>query len=142
MTLALFRKDLASLRPADRAATETLARIKAGEMVAVEIRRPRNLKHHRWWWKLMELVADNMPGAITPELVCEVIKVRVGHVSVVRTRQGEVFIPRSISFAKMDEAQFSEFTDRAIRVIVTDILPGLSDTALRAEVEAMLSGSK
>ena len=138
----LMRKDLTSLRPADRMAEEALAKVKAGEIVSVDFARPRNLAMHRWWWQLVSIVADNMPGNLSPEIVCEVIKIRVGHVSVVRTAKGEVFIPKSISFAAMKQDEFTAFVDRAVRVIVQDILPGVDSDALTNEVEMMLAGAR
>lgn len=140
MSKVMMRKDLAGLRPLDQMAADKLAKLKVGDVVAVDFAKPRNVKFHRWYWALMTIVANNMPGEIDPETVSDVIKIRAGHVQVVRTARGEVFLPRSISFAKMDETAFREFVDRAIRVIVTDILPGVKSDDLRAEVENMLSG--
>ena len=138
----LMRKDLTSLRPADRMAEEALAKVKTGEVVSVEFARPRNLTFIRWWWQLMTIVADNMDGDFSPELICEVIKIRAGHVSVVKTAKGEVFVPKSISFAAMDESAFKAFVDRAIKVIVQDILPGVDKDTLSNEVDHMLAGGR
>lgn len=136
----VFRKDVNSLRPADRMAQDALAKIKAGDMVTVEVRKPRCLSHHRLYWALMQLVADNMDGDFSPEVVSDVIKVRTGHVTVVRTKKGEVFVPKSISFSSMDQVAFRDFFDRALKVVVTDIIPGLDSDTLRHEVEAIIAG--
>ena len=98
MSKVFLTKMGVALYASDPMAEEAIAKIKIGEVIAVEFTRPRNVRFHRWWWGLMSIVATNMPGDYAPEVVCEVIKIRIGHVDVVKTRQGEAFIPRSISF--------------------------------------------
>lgn len=139
MTLALFRKDAQSLRPASRDAEDLLAKIKLGQDVIVEVKRPRNLQHHRKFWALMQLVADNLEG--TPaDTLAEVVKLRTGHVDVVKTKRGIVEIPKSISFAAMDQTAFEQFYDRAVAFILSDILPGLNKADLEREVEDVIAG--
>jgi hypothetical protein len=138
---AVFRKSgLSSLTPVDHAAVHALSKIKPDQQVLCEIKRPRNIRQHRLWWALMQKIADNMDGDFSAETVCQVIKIRAGHVQVVRTRTGEVFIPKSISFGSMPQDEFSAFMERAIGVICTDILPGLSSDDLRREISEIISG--
>lgn len=137
---AFFRKDLAGLRPVNSIAEDKLKKLKLGDVVAVDVRKPRCLSHHRLYWALCQLVAENMDGHYDAEVVSDVIKIRAGHVLPVKTAKGEVFLPKSISFAAMDQLQFNEFFDRALRVVVSDILPGLDSDTLRAEVESILGG--
>lgn len=137
----VFRKELGGLRPLDAAAATILAKYKLGDMVAVDVVKPRCIGHHRLYWSLCQKVAENMPGDFDAEVVSDVIKVRTGHVTCVRTKAGEMFLPKSISFAAMDQLAFNDFFDRAIRVVVSDILPGVNSDDLRAEVENMLAGS-
>lgn len=137
----VFRRDLSGLKPLDQAARDLMAKYKLGDMVTADVVKPRCLGHHRLYWSLCQMVAENMDGDYSAEVVSDVIKLRAGHVTVVRTQKGEVFLPKSISFAAMDQIAFNQFFDRAIKVVVADILPGVSSDALRAEVESMLSGS-
>lgn len=137
---ALFRRDISSLRPVNSQADDVMRRLKHGDLVSVDVRKPRNVGMHRLYWALCQLVASNMDGDFSSEVVSDVIKVRTGHVTVVRTKKGEVFIPKSISFASLDQIQFAEFFDRAIKVVVSDILPGLDSDTLRSEVEAIIGG--
>lgn len=137
-----FRKDLNCLRPVNSLADESLAKLKHGDVVALDFRKPRCLGHHRLYWALMQLVAENMDGEFSAEVVSDVVKIRAGHVTVVKTAKGEVFLPASISFASMDQIQFNEFFDRALRVVVRDIIPGLNSDALRAEVEQIVAGGR
>jgi hypothetical protein len=47
-------------------------------------------------------------------------------------------MPKSISFASMDQAKFTTFFDGAVRLICQYILPGISDEELRRQVFEML----
>jgi hypothetical protein len=133
-----FRKDLRVLRPEGEAAESIMSKIKLGDIVTVEVRKPRCLSHHRLYWALCQIVAANMEGDYDAEVVSDVIKVRAGHVTPVKTARGELFLPKSISFSNMDQVAFRDFFDRALRVVVTDIIPGLNSDVLRAEVEAIV----
>lgn len=137
---ALFRKELSGLRPVNSIAADKLAKLKLGDVVAVDVRKLRCLGHHRLYWALCQVVAENMDGDYSAEVVSDVIKLRAGHVTAVRTRTGEVFLPKSISFSAMDQLSFNEFFDRAIKVVVADIIPGVNSDTLRAEVESIIGG--
>ena len=137
---ALFRKELSGLRPVNSIASDKMAKLKLGDVVAIDVRKPRCLGHHRLYWALCQVVAENMDGDYSAEVVSDVIKLRTGHVTVVKTRKGEVFLPKSISFAALDQVAFNEFFDRAIKVVVADIIPGINSDALRQEVEQIIGG--
>ena len=135
-----FRRELGALRPADDNANRLLSKLKLGALVMVEIRRPRNAKHHRKWWVLVQLIADNLEGHYPAERISDLIKVRIGHVTRIRTMSGVTELPKSISFASMDQTAFEDFYDRAIAYICSDLLPGLDRDDLTREVLALLDG--
>ena len=139
---AVFIKTLGGLRPGNQDAAEILSRYKVGDMVTAEVKKPRCLSHHRLYWELCRIVAANMNGDFSAEIVSDVIKIRAGYCTVVRTKKGEVFAPKSISFAAMDQIEFRSFFDRALAVVVNDILPGVDSAALEAEVQSILEGKK
>lgn len=142
MTAAVFRKTLHGLSPVDEDAQKILHGIKPGQLVTVEVKRPRNLQHHRLWWKLCSVVAENLPGDYPAETVCELIKLRIGHVDIIKTRGGITEIPKSISFAKMDQTQFREFFDRAVAFICSDLLPGVNRDELTQHVNELLGAGQ
>lgn len=135
-----FRKDFGKLIPIDPAAEAALAKIKFGTDVQVEIKRPRNLYHHRKFWALANLVADNQEHYETPEQVVAALKAATGHCDWFPMKDGEhmVAIPKSIAFHKMDQTEFEAFYDRCIQVVAKHFLPGVESDALRAEVEEFL----
>lgn len=136
---AFFKKEIGGLRPVGEIAKEVMRKLKLGATVQVEVRRPRNLMHHKKFWALMQLVSDNLDN-VPADTLCQVVKLRTGYVDVVRTKRGEVQIPRSISFASMDQAEFEAFYDKAVAFICSDILPGIGKDDLLAEVESVIEG--
>ena len=134
-----FAKGLTGLQPADHAARLFVGRLKRGELVAVNVTRPRNLAHHRKFWKLIQIVTDNQTHYKSAEETCAAFKVAIGHADFVQTKRGLVGIPRSISFAKMDQSAFEAFYDKAVEYLTTEVVPGLDRDALRMEVEELLA---
>lgn len=139
MTSILVTKHLGGLRPVDEAGQQALRRLRHGEVVRVDIARPRNVQHHRLFWALLTLVSDNSRHYDTPEQVLTALKIALGHVDPIVGHDGKTyFVPRSISFANMDQDEFSAFFDRCVDVIVQRFLPGVTEEALRREVLDML----
>jgi hypothetical protein len=127
-----------ALLAADDTAMAALSKIRPGSLVAVNMVKPRNPAMHRWWWKLMDIIAENLDGEVSPETVCELVKLGIGHVDVIRINGMIREIPKSISFAAMDQPAFEHFRDRAVRYLVTEVIPGLDSEALCAEVDDLL----
>jgi hypothetical protein len=116
-----------------------LKTIPIGTVMKVEVRKPRSGLHHRKYWALCGLVAQNHATLETARQVDQAIKMLSGHVDLVRV-QDEVFrIPASISFAAMDQDQFAEFYNRACDVVVRELLPGVSLREVQDEVLRMCS---
>ena len=112
-----------------------------GEVVMIEMKRPRNVKHHRMFWALMSLVWENMdsPRYPTVDDLVSAIKIAAGHRTRIELPNGEIgFIPGSIAFHKMDQAAFSDFYDRVCDLIAKHFLPGVSSADLKREVEIMI----
>lgn len=125
-----------TLRPADDAGAEVLQGLKVGAYVYVAVTRPRNIQHHRLYWALCSHIAEAI-GA-DRENVSDVIKLRTGHCTIVQTKTERVRLPRSISFAKMDQAEFRVFFERCVKVICEEFLPGQKPSALIREIEQMV----
>lgn len=142
MTVATFKKSGGALKPADPTAEAVLDKIKLGQLVAVDVRRPRNLAHHRKYWALLQVVVDNLDQPLTVDALHDLVKLRTGHVTPVRTKRGIVEIPGSISFAAMDQTAFENFYDRAVAFLAAEVIPGVGKETLAAEVNAILDGYK
>ena len=144
MTRFLVAKVLGKLQTVDGAGEEVLRTIKQREIVEIELRRPRNVRHHRLFWSLVTLVweqIDDQERFPTIEDLVTEIKILTGHYTrrdmVVEGKRYPVLTPKSISFAAMDQTTFSAFFERVCDWVVTDILPGVSRDDLRDELETM-----
>lgn len=120
----LATKKFGALRPADAQAEEALADIPDGETVRLEITRPskRSIRHHRLFFSLLHVTAEQTDLSVEQLLIW--CKVATGHADAIRDRDGRLTpIPRSISFAKMDQREFNTFFDRAVTAILERLLP-------------------
>ena len=136
MTVLLLHKTLSgNLATIDDAGKELLAKIGRGEIVSAEIKRPRNIKFHRRFFAMLNLVLANQSHYQSLDDLLDVCKLRIGHVKVIQTKHGEVRIPKSISFAALDDAAFSAFYDRAVDWVIAEVIPGLRRADLDEEVE-------
>lgn len=136
----LAHKVLAGLRAVDEAGEEALRSLPTGELVMVEVKRPRNLSHHRLYWALVSLVHENLNETAYPtaEDFSAALKVCAGIRTQITMPNGTVaYIPGSISFAKMDQAEFAKFFDRVCDLITQHFLPGVTSAELRSQVEQM-----
>src|ERR1043166_2381612 len=99
-----------TLRPFGAESADAFGKLPFGKVVHVEMKQPRNGKHHRLYWTLCTRIA-NAIGA-EPETVSDVLKIRTGHCTTVMTKRGDLHLPKSISFAAMDQTAFNTFFDR------------------------------
>lgn len=143
MTHILMAKNLSGLYATDEAGENVLRRIGQGEIVSVEVKKPRNLDHHRLFWALMTLVWKQLDIKDYPtveDLVTEA-KIITGHYTrrdiEWEGKRYPVLTPKSISFAAMDQVEFSDFYDRICDWVATDILPGVKQEDLKYELERM-----
>ncbi len=140
MAKFLAAKHLGALRPVDEAGEDAMRKIGQGEILTVEVKQPRNIKHHRMFWALMSLVWQNLDNDRYPtvEDFVDAVKITVGHRKRIELPTGAVgFIPQSIAFNKMDQTEFSAFYERVCDAIAKYFLPGVTSEELRAEVETM-----
>lgn len=127
---------LAPLAPADSAALEKLP---AGKRLKVKVTQPRSLLQHRLYFTMLDLVADNLDQDVTGDHLHEWMKLKVGCCKPVKQRNGEiVWVPGSIAFEKMGQPEFQAFFDKAKRLLVEHIIPGLRSEDLEREARLML----
>lgn len=108
-----------SLTPVDAESFAAFSKLPFGRPLHIEAKQPRNGAHHRLYWALVHRIANAVGCA--PEALSSHLKVRTGHVATVRTKDGLREYPASISFAALDQTQFSEFYNRCITVICEDL---------------------
>lgn len=95
------------------------AKVPFGKPVHVQVRQPRNGSFHRLYWALCQRVADGVDA--DAENVSDALKIATGHYTLLKTKSyGELKLPKSISFAAMDQTAFSIFFERCVKVIYTE----------------------
>lgn len=137
------RSPLGHIVPANAQAEEALRAIPEDEWRLAVIRNPRNVKHHRKWFALLNAVYPHQTMWPTFPKFREKIQEALGlgeyHVNGMGQRY---FEPDSISFANMDQDAFEDFYQRGVELILTRILPGVDNDDLTREVADILEGKK
>lgn len=121
---------------------EEKKRLKVGDTVLCDIKRPRNYEFHKKFFALVRLAFDNLPECLhhalniySEEDMLLSLKIDLGLCSTVRYGFREVIKAGSISFAAMDESAFERFYNRCIDVILHRYLQGTDRRALLDEIE-------
>lgn len=140
-TSHIMVKRLGALRPTDDLGIEAVQKIPDESLVKVTWTQPRNIRFHCKFFVMLQIILANQGHYKSMDDLLDVCKLCIGHVRVVKTRtHGEVRLPKSISFAKMDETEFSAFYNKAVDWMLSEVIPGLQRQHLDAEVEAELIG--
>ena len=119
-----LRKAVGKLEPSLPEDEIKLSKWKFGDVLCVEVKKPRNGKFHKKFFALLHVVFGNQDKYSNMEDLLTEIKLKTGHYTEHITTKGiVVYIPKSISFAKMDELQFQMFYSKVIDVVLRDFLP-------------------
>lgn len=102
----------------DESVSEMLS-LPFGKLFKAEIRQSRNIAFHRLYFALCKRIADGVGR--DAEEISTVFKFATGHTDQIHSKTyGYIKIPKSISFAKLDETGFREFFNQCIRVALTE----------------------
>lgn len=107
-----------TLRPYGAESAAVLGKLPLTKMLHVEVKQPRNGKHLRLYWTLCHRIGDGL--GIEAEDISDVLKLKTGHFREIRTKTGVERVPKSISFAAMDQDGFRIFFDKAVGVITNE----------------------
>lgn len=135
MAKAFFIRTLHGLMPEDDQAAQSLRGVRIGQSVAVEVSRPRNAPMMRLYWALCHAIGESI-GA-EAENISDVLKIKTGHFTAVKTRTETLKFPRSISFAKMTQTDFEAFYSKCCDVVISEWLNHLKTDELKSEIEQM-----
>lgn len=121
-------------KPLSQEDYEKTTRVKDGQIIEVEYKKPRNPLFHNKFMSLIRLVYDNQEQYDTIEGVLNVFKVELGHCDTMYFQDHEIRVPRSISFGAMDELEFQAFYDRAVQFALSRWFPTTSKHELEQYV--------
>lgn len=135
-----MRREGNHLVPVDQVAAEMLAEVPTTTGVMVTVKVPRNLRQFRLAWALADIVSKSVDFLTDRESAMDWLKIKSRHVRMIHDplRGTTAIVPKSISFASLDQAGFARVLNRMIYVTTTDIIPGLEESALRAELEKIV----
>lgn len=126
-----------ALWPVDGESAEIMAKLQADKPMHIEAKMPRNARHHRKFFKLVNVIANGI-GCSPLALRRHLLK-RTGHVVAIKMRDGFVIeYPASISFASMDQTEFNEFYNQCVDIIVTDL--GIRRPDILEQVKDLIDG--
>jgi hypothetical protein len=132
MKIALIRT-LSGLKPAYDSDNESLKKIKLNQIYEFEFKQPRNYKHHRKFFALINLAFQNQDVYSNIDDLREDLTVSSGYYRMIQDRQGnEIKKPLSISFASMDQSEFNELYSKVCRVIIEWL--GVTNTEIEEEI--------
>lgn len=146
---AMLLKTESGLRGATPADNEAWGRfrrrletMKPGTWLRIEWVRPRHGKHHRKFFALLQLVAENSETYDTVDKALVAVKLVTGHFDLMaHPETGEIMqIPRSISYDAMEQDEFDKFYSAAIDGVLQHILPHLDEEKAERLIDMIVTG--
>ena len=131
-------KTLVGLQPVYEDGEKVIRGLKLGEIISVDVVRPRNGKFHDKLFALLNLIYPNQDVYPSMNTLLDACKLATGHYDVVMLKGKEWHLPKSINFASMDAAEFKVFFDAVCNWVVTKVIPGLERTGLDEAVRTKL----
>ncbi len=139
----IIRNQFGHILPANAQSAEALGKLKAGEWYLASVRMPRNVKHHRKYFALLNAVYPHQTMWPTFRKFREKFEEALGHGEYHTNGRGETYFENeSIAFHKMDQDEFEQFYDRAVALILERILPKVARADLEREILDILEGRK
>lgn len=119
MEVYLIKKNDNTLAPAYNSDYDKIKKLKAGEEFKCEVRQPRNLKFHRKFFALLNMVLDNQEIYNDLDKLRNDLLVEAGFTETWVDIHSEIQTRgKSISFGSMSEDEFGSVYNRVIDVIV------------------------
>jgi len=98
---------------------ELAKKVPLNEPIVFEWSKPRNLKFHKKFFALLNMIYENQEQYNNIEHLRKDLTISAGYYDLRFNIEGvEVQEAKSISFAKMDDNEFSEFYNRIVDVVV------------------------
>lgn len=100
----------------------------------IEYKKKRNILFHRKFFALIELVYQNQEVYNNKEHLRKDLTISAGFYEIRHNFEGvEIYEPKSISFANMDDVEFSELYNRFVDVVVQWL--GIDKQSIIDEIE-------
>lgn len=129
------------LEAVDPVSEEMLQAIPTNKDLLVVVKTPRNVRQFKLAWALAHKLAEACDFLHDSEDAMDFLKVKAKHFRAVHDPLREVthIFPKSINWASLSQEGFNTIFKRMIYIVTAEILPGLPDTDLKREIEAMVA---
>jgi len=119
-----------------------LETMKPGTWMRFEWSTPRSGAHHRKFFALLQLVAENSETYNTVEKALVAVKLAAGFFDPsVDPRTGEIIpVPQSVSYDAMGQEEFERFYKAALDGVVQVVLPQMNKTTAEHLLEMIVEG--
>ena len=121
MTLITLKKQKDRLIPSDEDSVKLFNSLQINQEISFEykVKRQRSYQYHKLYFAMLKAVLNNQQHYKTIDNLHDVVKLKSGHFTTIVTHKGEtLYVPKSISFDKMDSLQFEFFMREAKTVCV------------------------
>lgn len=129
------------LAPTDSDGMEVINALGRDELVSVNLVRPRNIGHHRKFFKMIGEVFKAQNEYMDQDHMLDDIRIELGHCRRRVRPDGTIsFSPRSISFARMDQGAFEIFYNRFLDYCIHTIIPGVDKADFEMHLYSIMDG--
>ena len=97
---------------------ESLRKLRIGDEVKGVLIKPRNYNFHKKFFALLNMAFENQDKYNSFDVFRAIMIMKSGFYIEVQTDKGLVFLPKSISFAKMDEVEFQDLYSRMVDQVI------------------------
>ena len=98
---------------------DKMKRIKVGDLLQCEIKKPRNYQFHKKFFGLLNMVFQNQERYSNIDHLRHDLTIEAGYYTLRHNLKGEqIYEANSISFSKMNEKTFEEYYNKCLDVIV------------------------
>jgi len=120
--------------------TDEFASIKMDAEVKVEATTPRSIRQLKYAWALAGKISDACDWLDTKEDAMDWLLIEAKHVRRIYDplRQVAYLRPKPTRFGAMDGSAYTRLLNRMKHIALTVVVPGLEESALKAEIEAMI----
>jgi len=119
MKLTLIKQFNNTFKLAYNSDYELAKKVPLNEPIVFEWSKPRNLRFHKKFFALLNMVYENQEQYNNIEHLRKDLTISAGYYDLRFNIEGvEIQEAKSISFAKMDDLEFSEFYNRIVDVVV------------------------
>ena len=115
------KNTLSGLIPIYDSDFEGKRKLKIGQEYKADIKKPRNLKFHKKFFALLNIGHQNTKLNMSFEFYRSYVTMKSGYYIAYETARGVMVLPKSISFASMDETEFEELYNSVISVVMMDL---------------------